>query len=89
MCIKKATQLMDELASLCGSHGWDFYGAIFNGPDEWCDHLTEGGNNFIRQCTKISCTSQGLQRFLNLPYPAKEHIDEALILQKEKPQENP
>jgi hypothetical protein len=31
---EKASQLMDELSKFCTSHGWDFYGAIFTGPNE-------------------------------------------------------
>jgi len=78
----EANRLINELATFCGSQGWDFYGAIFIGPNRWMDHWTEGGNNFIRQCTILSCKSQALQMFLSLPFPETSDIDDASALKK-------
>jgi len=75
----EAERLMDELAKFCNSNGWDFYGAIFTGRHNWFDHYREGGNNFIRQCTTISCTSPGLQMFLGFPEPETSDIAQASI----------
>ena len=71
---EEAERLINELSKLCGSNGWDFYGAIFMESGNWFDRWTEGGNNFIRQCTMISCTSPGLQTMLGLPWIEAEEV---------------
>ncbi len=74
---EKAHQLIDELSKFCSSNGWDFYGAIFMGPNDWFDSCTDSENGFMRQNTMLSCTSPGLQTILGLPWVEPSDIAEA------------
>ena len=79
---EKVEKILNELASLCGSKGFDFYGAIFMGPGLFSDLYTQGGNDFSHQCTKIFHTSAGLRELFHLPCAETSDIDWIAILTK-------